>query len=276
MVLAVGEHDPSPLLERWAAALGEAGSARTTAPYQVGWCSWYHYFHAVTEADLRANLARAADWPFDVFQLDDGYQSAIGDWLTTNDEFPTPLDGLASAIAAEGCAPGHLAGAVRRRARVAARARATPTGSPSTSRSGTPLVGMVNDAWGGAVHTLDTTNPEVLDHLESVARDLVDAGFPYLKLDFTYAPSIHGGYADPTRTPAQRVRAGFDAIRRGAGPDTFLLGCGAPLGASVGVVDGMRIGADVAPWWHAPDRGLASAGPRGRRAGDRATPGATR
>jgi hypothetical protein len=25
----------------------------TFAAYQVGWCSWYHYFHAVTEADLR-------------------------------------------------------------------------------------------------------------------------------------------------------------------------------------------------------------------------------
>ncbi len=72
----------------------------------MGWCSWYHYFHAVTEADLRSNLARATDWPFDVFQLDDGYQSAIGDWLTTNADFPTPLDGLADAIAAEGCVPG--------------------------------------------------------------------------------------------------------------------------------------------------------------------------
>ena len=50
-----------------------------------------------------------------------------------------------------------------------------------------------------------------------VARALVDAGYPYLKLDFTYAPSMHGGYADPGRTPAQRVRAGFEAIRRGAG-----------------------------------------------------------
>ena len=45
------------------------------------------------------------------------------------------------------------------------------------------------------------------------------------------------------------MRAGFDAIRRGAGDDVFILGCGAPLGACIGVVDGMRIGPDVAPWW---------------------------
>src|SRR5262249_46164871 len=112
-----------------------------------------------------------------------------------------------------------------------------------------PLPGGINDIWGGIVHALDTTNPEVLDHLEGVARELVEMGFTYLKLDFTYAPSFDGVWSDPTRTPAERVRAGYDAIRRGAGDDTFILGCGAPLGPCVGVVDGMRIGPDVAPSW---------------------------
>jgi hypothetical protein len=46
------------------------------------------------------------------------------------------------------------------------------------------------------------------------------------------------------------VRAGFDAVRRGAGDDAFLLGCGVPLSNVVGVVDGNRIGADVAPSWN--------------------------
>jgi hypothetical protein len=58
-----GDGDPAPLLEAWAAELGRGAGARTAAPYQVGWCSWYHYFHAVTEADLRSNLAQAADCP---------------------------------------------------------------------------------------------------------------------------------------------------------------------------------------------------------------------
>jgi alpha-galactosidase len=252
VALATGEGDASPLLEHWAAALGEAGAARTTAAYQVGWCSWYHYFHAVTEDDLRGNLARAADWPFDVFQLDDGFQAAIGDWLATNDKFTTPIDGLAAAIAVEGRTPGiwiapFLAGAESQVART------HPEWLAVHPPTGNPLVGMANDAWGGPVNTLDTSHPAVLDHLESVARDLVAAGYPYLKLDFTYAPSIYGSYADPGRTPAQRVRAGFEAIRRGAGDGPFLLGCGAPIGVAVGLVDGMRIGADVAPWWHPQD-----------------------
>jgi alpha-galactosidase len=91
----------------------------------------------------------------------------------------------------------------------------------------------------------------VLDHLERLARTLVEMGWRYLKLDFTYAPSLAAvDWHDPTRTPAERVRAGYDAIRRGAGDDTFILGCGAPLGSCIGAVDGMRIGPDVAPRWH--------------------------
>ena len=99
------------------------------------------------------------------------------------------------------------------------------------------------------MYSLDTSRPEVLDHLEQLARELVDAGFVYLKLDFTFAPSVDGRWHDATLTPAERVRAGFDAIRRGAGEDTFILGCGVPLANVVGVVDANRIGADVAPLW---------------------------
>jgi alpha-galactosidase len=32
----------------------------------------------------------------------------------------------------------------------------------------------------------------------------------------------------------------------------FVLACGAPIGAVVGAVDAMRVGADVAPWWSVP------------------------
>ncbi len=248
VVVASGA-DQGPLLEAWAAAYGTVENARIDGHYQVGWCSWYHYFGYVTEGDLRANLAHAADWPFEVFQLDDGYQPAIGDWLGTNGKFSSDLDELADAIAAAGRRPGiWIAPFLARPDAIVATAN---PGWIARYRDGVaPLVGMWHPVWGGETLTLDTSHPEVLDHLERVARALVGAGFTYLKLDFTYAPAADGVYHDPTMTPAQRVRAGYDAVRRGAGEDAFVLGCGAPLGAVVGVVDGMRIGADVAPWWH--------------------------
>ncbi|MEY2423443.1 MAG: alpha-galactosidase [Acidimicrobiaceae bacterium] len=236
--------------EQWADTIGREHHARVSAPFQVGWCSWYHYFDSVTEDDIRANLTRADGWPFDVFQIDDGFQSELGDWLVTNDKFPSTLDQLAESIAAEGRRPG-LWIAPFLAAPSADVARQHPDWF-AMHASGRRLVGAVGDHWGGAVHVLDTTNPEVLAHLERVARELVEAGFTYLKLDFTYAPGLAGTYADAAVPPGQRVRAGFDAIRNGAGDEAFLLGCGAPLGAAIGVVDGMRIGPDVAPWWDLP------------------------
>lgn len=238
------------LLAGWAAHAGRVGGARVDAPYQVGWCSWYHYFHDVTEAALDHNLALADAWPFDVFQLDDGYQAAIGDWLITNPKFPSEVGAIADRIAAAGRTPGiwiapFLAAPDSRIAREHPEWLATfPDGSP--------LITMFNPPWGGGMggfmYGLDTTHPEVVTHLETLARTLVDVGFDYLKLDFTFSPSFDGVWHDAARTPAERVRAGFDAIRRGAG-DAFLLGCGSPQSAVVGVVDGNRIGPDVAPSW---------------------------
>jgi len=237
-------------LDWWAAAIGSSSGARVSAPFQVGWCSWYHYFENVTERDVLSNLALAGSWPFDVFQLDDGFQPAIGDWLGTNEAFTSSHDELAVRIAGHGLTPGLWIAPF-----LAAPKSDVARGHPSwfaSHASSRPLVGMMNEHWGGPVHVLDTTQDEVLQHLEDVARSLVDAGYQYLKLDFTYAPGLAGSYADPSQTPAQRVRAGFDAVRRGAGDRVFILGCGAPVAACIGVVDGMRIGPDVAPWWSPP------------------------
>jgi len=239
----------SPLLEAWAGAVGRAENARVSAPFQVGWCSWYHYFHSLTEDHVRSNLALAGDWPFEVFQVDDGYQAAIGDWLTTNDKFSSGVDRLAADISGAGYTPGIWM-APFLAASDSAVLRDHPQWAACDAATGEPLMGWWNPDWGGFMGTLDTTSPEVQQHLADTAAALVDMGYDYLKLDFTCVPALDGGrWADPTRTPAERVRAGYEAIRRGAGDDTFILACGAPLGPVVGVVDGMRIGPDVAPSW---------------------------
>lgn len=263
--VAVFPGDPEGGLDRWARWAGERSGARVDAPFQVGWCSWYQYFHDVTEADVRANLARAGDWPFDVFQLDDGYQAAIGDWLLRAPTFPAPLERLAADVADAGFVPGLWLAPFL--ASPSSRLAAEHPGWLVERSPGRRLVGMVNDGWGGEQHVLDTTHPDVLAHLEALASTLVAMGWRYLKLDFTYAPSFDGRWHDPAQTPAQRVRAGFDAIRRGAGEDVFVLGCGAPLGPCIGAVDGMRIGPDVAPRWApAPGRPYLDTAPATRNA----------
>jgi hypothetical protein len=75
-----------------------------------------------------------------------------------------------------------------------------------------------------------------------------DWGYDYLKIDFlhwaTAGAAHYGGL-----THAEAYRGGLAGIRDGLGTEAFLLGCGAPLQHAAGLVDGMRIGADVAANW---------------------------
>jgi alpha-galactosidase len=217
--------------------------ARSDGPFQAGWCSWYRFFERIDEDLVRKNLAYATDWPLRVFQVDDGYQRSIGDWLRTSDAFTVDTAGLADAIDRRGLTPGiwlapfcahpdpALGGVPHGEfARDAAREE--------------PHVSMVNQRWGGVVNTLDVTRPEVEHRLETLGRELVDQGWRYLKLDFTYAVGMPGRFQDRGLTPAQRTRRAFAAVRRGA-DDAYVVACGAPMLPTVGLVDAMRIGADV-------------------------------
>jgi alpha-galactosidase len=205
----------------------------------------------VTRADIDFNLALSDDWPFDVFQVDDGFQSAIGDWLTVSERFGGDLPSMAAAIATRGRRPGLWLAPF-----LAAPDSRVATEHPewlARDPNGEPLLNMFNPPWEGGrdgfMYGLDTTRDDVREHLRELGATLIDMGFTYLKLDFTFSPSFDGMWSDASCTPAQRVRAGFDAIRAGVGDDVFLLGCGVPLSNSVGVVDANRIGADVAPAW---------------------------
>jgi len=259
--VALGD-EPNRLLEDYANQLGTAAGARTGSPFQTGWCSWYHFFHEVTEEDLLRNLeglaASRGEIPIDVVQLDDGYQRAIGDWLETSERFPRGIAPLASAIRGAGFRPGIWTAPFC----AAAESRLHQDHSDWLLRMGPNLHrGLLHPQWSkeGWIHVLDTSREEVCAHLTRTFAALVGMGFTYLKLDFLYTVAMQADAHNPRLTRAERLRRGLDAVRAGAGPDAFLLGCGCPLGAAVGAVDGMRIGPDVAPAW-TPDEKSAIPG----------------
>jgi alpha-galactosidase len=236
-------------------AMGALGRGRT---HPGGWCSWYYYFTKVTESDVEANLEVLAEdgrnglrYGCEYVMVDDGHQRQLGDWLDADErKFPSGMARLADRIRGRGFDAGiwWAPFLVHPRSEVA---RTRPEWLVRTQR-GRPIVGCLNPNWSlrRPMWVLDTTHPEVLSHLEHVASVIGhEWGYAVQKLDFLYAASLPGIRFDPSATRACSLRRGLDAVRRGAGDDSFLIGCGCPLGPAIGVVDAMRIGADVTPYW---------------------------
>jgi len=240
------------LLDVYGALVKRANHVRINSWNPVGWCSWYHYFGKLVWGDVLENLDIATcdrrSFPFDVFQVDDGYETEIGDWMSPKPGYPD-LAGLARAISRKGFQAGIWT---------------APFSAAATSElfakhpdwmvqeDGRPK--LCYRGWGKPIYALDTTHPEAKTWLQDTFSKLRKAGFTYLKIDFLFAAAMPGTRRKRV-TPIQAYREGLAVIRRAAGRD-FVLACGAPLLPSAGLVDGMRIGEDTAPYWKTKPSGF--------------------
>ena len=86
------------LLATYASLVKRENRVRLNPWNPIGWCSWYQYFGNLAWGDVLENLDTArrnkAAFPFEVFQVDDGYEQEIGDWMDRKPGYPG-LDGLA-------------------------------------------------------------------------------------------------------------------------------------------------------------------------------------
>jgi alpha-galactosidase len=221
------------------------------------WCSWYDYFSGITEADVDENLRAITDreLPVDVVQLDDGYERELGDWLQFSSRF-TSLPSMVERIRQRGRRAGiwlapFLAG-------VHSAIAAEHPDWIVRGETGEPVFAIHN--WGQDPYALDVTHPAVRAYLTTVLRSFVEMGFEFFKLDFLYAAALDGRRLDRSLTSTEAYRQGLAHIRSAVGKDVYLLGCGAPLLPSVGLVDAMRISADTSPRWSPADGDMSSPG----------------
>ena len=233
------------VFERYARILGEhliGGRERNRAGNV--WCSWYAYHEDIDQQTLRADLAGLAGLPFDVFQIDDGWERCVGDWQP-NEKFPAGLADLAARATDAGLRPGlWLAPFIVRPNSQTARDK---THLLLSDEAGHPMTAGYN--WGGPYYALDLTLPEAQDHVRDVISTVVGWGFHYLKLDFINAVAIPATRHDQGPGRESVYREAMRLIRDAAGPDVYLLGSGAPVLPSLGIFDGIRVGPDVAPFW---------------------------
>ncbi|MHB8262524.1 MAG: glycoside hydrolase family 36 protein [Acidimicrobiales bacterium] len=248
--LYVATGDPGELYSAYADMVAIESGARNQAKSPLGWCTWYHYYLKVQPHDIIANTLVASRHGFEVIQVDDCFQSSLGDWTTYNATFDNgEMAHLSSEIRAHGMQPGIWTAPF-----LASPKSMTLREHPDwvcLDRKGKPLRANWNPVgWGGWGLALDTTNPAVLDHLRQTYASLAANGWTYHKIDFLYAAAMAGQRSHQDRfTRAEALTMGLHAVRDGIGEDAYLLGCGCPLAQAVGIVDAMRVSPDTAALW---------------------------
>jgi alpha-galactosidase len=217
------------------------GKTRFENPPRV-WCSWYSLLKWINEPILTRVLHGLGDLPFDVFQIDDGWQDKSGHW-EPGKKFPSGMTAFADKIKSTG----RTAGIWLSPFLVTPHLKIFHEHPEWILRNehGNPVSAGLN--WTGTTYALDITHPEVLEWLEKLIRKVVGWGYGYLKLDFLYAGALRGKrFKDVPREVAYRNAM---QIMRNAAGNAYILACGAPIAPSLGLCDGIRVGPDVAPFW---------------------------
>mgnify|MGYP003291861378 FL=1 len=210
---------------------------------QFGYSSWYNRYQDINDATITDDLVGAKTLlrPGDLFQIDDGWETAVGDWLVPDaKKFPNGLKNAADAI--------HTAGF-----------RAGLWLAPFVCQKGSKILEehpdwlLLHDGkpwengsnWGG-FYSLDIDNPEVVAYVEQfLDRVLNEWGFDLVKLDFLYGAAPFG---TETESRAARMCRAMNILRK-ACRGKQILGCGVPLWPAFGIVEYCRVGCDVGLDW---------------------------
>ena len=229
--------------EVFAAWFRAMGMEKREIPKLYGYSSWYDRYQDINEEGILATLdgCRGVFESGDLFQIDDGWEPFIGDWLEASAEkFPGGMKRMAGIIHGAGFRAGLWMAPF-----VAEEKSAVFREHPDWfyKKDGQPW--KCGSNWSG-FYALDIDNAEAMAYVErSIRRAVEDWGFDLLKLDFLYGAACFGS---ETETRAARMRRALEMLREWCG-DALILGCGVPLMPAFGLVDYCRIGCDVSLDW---------------------------
>ena len=231
------------VFERYRALLQDHYGARDRDPGTV-WSSWYSLYEDISRQAFDSILPELPGLGFDTFQVDDGWQRVVGDW-EPNDKFPAGMAEIVRTCRGLGlCAGLWLAPFI-----VLPGSEAFRTHRQMLLPDASGDLVTAGENWGASYFTYDYTRADARERLAELIHTAVeDWGYSYLKLDFLQAAAVPGRHASPADREAV-YRAAIHVIRDTAGEEAFLLGSGAPLFASLGILDAVRTGPDVAPMW---------------------------
>ena len=220
------------------------GCGRSEKKKAAGWTSWYNYYQNISEDIILKNLDNYSSrgLAIDIFQIDDGYQRFVGDWLDLRaDRFPGGMKLLSGRIHDAGFKAG-LWLAPFSCEKNSALYREHPDWLVK-GFDGKPLKAGGN--WSG-FYALDIYNGSVRAFLKTVFDTVTkEWGFDLVKLDFLYCVCLK-----PRNGKTRgRIMADAVALLRELLPTTEILGCGVPLSSVFGKVEYCRVGCDLDLKW---------------------------
>jgi alpha-galactosidase len=236
-----------------------------------GYESWYNHYRDINEKliledleslDKTENLIklryRDRNKPA-IFQIDDGWEKAVGEWEIDPRRFPQGLAPVAAQIESAGYIPGLWLAPflVTKHSRIFTerpgwllREQPEPAGPDVPGRR---TLGGFNPRWDGFFYCLDISRKDVLEYLRGIMDRIIDEwGFRYIKLDFLYTGLLSGAFAEGG-SPWEHYEAACTMLTRrdktASGLPVAYLGCGVPLGPSYRHFPLSRIGADTREEW---------------------------
>jgi len=212
----------------------------------IGWTSWYHYYTDISEDIILDNLSAFSEkqLAIDIFQIDDGYQKYIGDWLSVNSSFPQGMSHISRKIHEKNYKAGLWLAPF-----ICEQKSELFKQHPDwilKDKTGKPVRAGWNPLWSGWFYALDFYNKDVQNYLINVFNTVLQKwNYDMVKLDFLYAVALA---PPPNKTRGQVMHEAMSFLRNIIG-NKLILGCGVPLGSALGLVDYCRIGADIHTRW---------------------------
>jgi hypothetical protein len=237
-------------LRAYGSAIRRLDRPHVSSEIPIGWWSWTAYYGAINEGETLAT----ADWlsqhlkslGYKYLQIDDGYQYARGEYVTTNaTQFPDGMRFVAHRILGDGLTVGLWTAPFE----VSSRAWVYEQHKDWLvhNANGQPI--PLGHVWGqhtDTLYALDTTHPGAQEYLRQTYKTLVrEWGVRFIKLDFMDTTAIEGYYYRPGSTALEAQRIGLQVIRDTVGDDVILDKDGSPMLNAVGLVDTGRVSADT-------------------------------
>lgn len=212
---------------------------------RTGYTTWYNYYGSITDDVVNRDLESisSVDAVIDCFQIDDGHQTAVGDWLITDTKkFPNGMKAVADKIHAKGMTAGLWLAPF-----AAVKSSQLFKKHPDwfiKDANGKPY--NTGHNWGG-FYSLDIYNKDAAEYIRHVFDVVLNQwGYDLVKLDFLYGACVLPMH---NKSRGEIMCDAMEFLRDCCG-DKLILGCGVPLMPAFGKVDYCRIGSDIALNWH--------------------------